>query len=268
MRHYHKLMRARTICLVLGILCFIAGAAITGYRTVKARYHAQDLPSSNIFTPEQVWYTEDHLADHPVINAVADNPEYDEMDFMQIYDVTPDENGVEPEVPEHMNDLGFSPKPGHIYQVEIYCRNGADPKYNMDGYGMAENVRCQVYLPHKFTSKTRARQFYEGSYVVYDAIRADIAADNIYPLAASTAIEIYSSNDLRLEYVAGSAAYYGSDYPDGQEFDGKWLFAPGGTLLDAALPGGREYACLIKFRFEVFETNWYPWDAVIYDFRR
>lgn len=256
---------ASKIGLTLLVLISLVAATKSGYKLARHQYHAKDLPSVDIFTPDHIWYTEDNLPDHPALNVVEDNPDYDETDFMRIYDVTPDANGIEPEVPEPVDETFFQPKPGHTYEMEIYCRNGADPKYNMDGYGCAEGVYVQVGLPHKFTETTRARMIGD-SYLACDFITVDIAAENIYPVVASEHVEIWSADDLKFDYVEGSALYYDRDYPDGRKINPSWLFAPGGALVNAYMCGGREYAWVVKFRFTVSTTTWYPWDALIYDF--
>lgn len=249
--------------ILLAILAFIGKH---GYAFAYELYHAKDLPCTSIFTPKPILYTEDNLPDHPALNVVQDNPDYDEQHFMRIYDVTPDVDGNEPEKPEYVSEHYFDPEPGHTYEVQIYCRNGADPQYNTNGYGCADAVYVQVNIPHKFTRKTWARKI-GSDYVVYDFITVDIAADNIYPVAASDWVEFYSPDDLRFDYVEGSAVYYDYDYPDGRAVNSKWLFEPGGALVNISMYGGREYAWMVKFRFEVSKTKWYPWDALIYDFQ-
>lgn len=250
----------------LAIVAFVLFAPI-GYRACYKLYHANDLPKESLFEPTPIWYTEDNLPDHPAINVIEDNPDYDEYQFLKVYDVTPDENGHEPEEPECMSIYGFTPEINHEYEVQIYCRNGADPIYNTDLYGAAENVRMQVYLPHKYAHLTRARKFGDY-YVIADWITVDIAADNIFPVAAHNAIRITSTEDMRFNYVDGSAICYDHEHPDGWEVNPEWLFSPGGALIDTYLLGGREYACRVEFRFQVLATTWYPWDALIYDFQK
>lgn len=247
------------------MLLGVVWAAKHGYRLARDHYHAKDLPSMDVFAADKIWYTEDNLPDHPALNVVEDNPDYDETDFMRIYDVTPDADGVEPVAPEPVNEARFHPEPGHTYEVEIYCRNGADPKYNMDGYGCAEGVYVQVRLPHKFTGTTWTRKV-GSSYLAYDFIGVDIAAENIFPVSANEYVEFWSPDDLRFDYVEGSALYYDADYPDGREINPDWLFAPGGALVNVFMCGGREYAWVVRFRFTVSATTWYPWDALIYNF--
>lgn len=215
-------------------------------------------------TKAQVSYTESNPPNLPVLNSISDNPDTSELRFIQIVDT-----GL-----RSPNFLSTHLDPDREYEVRIYCRNDANPDYNESGQSVATNVRLAIDLPSKYTASTKNRL--ENGYISFcDRIGAVIAyndGQNDAPQLVSAYAEIFSDETLKLEYVPGSAKITSAGAVNNAQLS-KQLFKPQGIMLgydalDGKLPGGRDYACIITFRFRTSASTWNIFDALYDEYYR
>lgn len=194
----------------------------------------------------------------PVLNSITNNPDFNEIAFIEVKDVNSKESDY----------LGVSLEPGHEYEVTIYCCNDMVVDDIGEDQGIATNVRIAVDLPKKYTSQTPSRSV-GGYFLLYDHIGATIAYNdgvNDAPQVVSACSEVFSDKTLKIKYVPGSAKILSAGKVNESKLSDH-LFRPQGIpigydALDGQLPGGREYACIVTFRFRTSPANWSVLDEI------
>lgn len=125
--------------------------------------------------------------------------------------------------------------------MRVYVHNGADPKHNADGSGIAKNTKVRVELPE--AGKTALNQ----------SAKAFISADNAQPQEIYDTLDMKAENSgyFALSYVPGSAMVTSNE---GTKAIGDEVVAGGVNLGDEK--GCFEYVKLITFKVKVIMPNY------------
>lgn len=127
--------------------------------------------------------------------------------------------------------------------VRVYVHNGADPKHNAGGTGVAKNTRVRVTLPTAFGKNQVAHAF--------------ISADNAVPTTVEDTLTLTSDENVKLEYVAGSATIK-TNTLDTALSDA--VVAGGVQIGDESLNGNMkgcfEYVALVTFKVKVTSPSY------------
>lgn len=135
---------------------------------------------------------------------------------------------------------------GHQYEVEIFWRNDALPKYNdkaAQNRGVAFQSKVAVDLPDNISG--------------FGAINVVIAAENIKTTATDQIeLRVLGSKEVRIQYIAGSAKIYNQWKTNGSIVASSLFSFPKGmyiglNALNGVIPGGDDYCGQIRFVFEV-----------------
>lgn len=129
--------------------------------------------------------------------------------------------------------------------MRVYVHNGADPKHNASGQGVAKNTRVRVVLPNT-TSQMHAPQ-------------AFVSADNAQPKTIEDTLTINGEYPVQLEYVDNSATIK-TNFQD-VAVDDNALFSSTGALIgddnvNGTMKGCFEYVALVTFKVKVKAPSW------------
>lgn len=203
---------------VLSVLAVVglnmkAGALLGGDRPVKV-YNGAGTPGF----------------DHVTFNSFTNVPNVgDERNFFHGKITGADGGFYDP-----MNGL----RAGDEILMRVYVHNGADPKYNASGQGVAKNTRVRVALPSGLSQNQVAHAF--------------VSADNAQPGTVEDTLTMNGQYPIELNYVAGSATVK-TNFQDKAVSDD---IVKGGVLigdknLDGTQHGCFEYVALVTFKVKV-----------------
>ena len=122
----------------------------------------------------------------------------------------------------------------------MYVHNGADPKYNESGQGVARNTKVKVVLPNGAAKSQQATAY--------------VSADNTQPTQVFDTLDFAAENGgfFELDYVEGSARIRGNHInttlPDSVVTTGA---AIGTNALDGNVPGCFEKEVLVTLKVKV-----------------
>lgn len=144
--------------------------------------------------PDRTFYTMDKPAHSPVINSIADLPNYgSEKDFFICWDLTdPNANNGE------RGNL-LSAEDQHTYRCQLLYDNGAasgfdhlpSPSQAVNPMAMLQNTHARVQFPDRSTTNAELWGF--------------VSATNTYPTEVYDSVIFTSTKPVTLTYVTGSA---------------------------------------------------------------
>lgn len=122
--------------------------------------------------------------------------------------------------------------------VRVYVHNGADPKYNASGQGVAKNTRVRVALPTGMASSQVAKAF--------------VSADNAQPQVIEDSMTVTGETPVGLSYVPGSATIKSNfqDKPLSDSIVSSGVLI-GDDNINGTMKGCFEYVALVTFKVKV-----------------
>ena len=131
-------------------------------------------------------------------------------------------------------------KQGDELTLQVYVHNGADPKYNESGQGVARNTKVKVVLPNGAAKSQQATAY--------------VSADNTQPTQVFDTLDFAAENGgfFELDYVEGSAHVRGNHInttlPDSVVTTGATI---GTDALDGNISGCFEKEVLVTLKVKV-----------------
>jgi uncharacterized repeat protein (TIGR01451 family) len=127
--------------------------------------------------------------------------------------------------------------------MRVYVHNGADPKHNASGQGVAKNTRVRVELPSGLNQAQTARAF--------------VSADNAQPQVIEDTLSMTGEYPVQLQYVSGSATIK-TNFIDQKISD---EVVNGGVLVgddnvNGTMKGCFEYVALVTFKVKVVAPSY------------
>lgn len=196
----------------------IGGALLGGDRPVK-QYQGPGTPGF----------------DHVTFNSFTNVPNIgDERDFF---------NGKIAGAPDGFYDPMNGVRGGDEVLMRVYVHNGADPKHNASGKGIARNTKVRVALPTGRDQKQVARAF--------------VSADNAQPQIIEDTLTMNGKYPVELKYVPGSATiksnFIDQAISDNVVKDGVLI---GDNNVNGDMKGCFEYIALVTFKVKVVAPSY------------
>ncbi len=122
--------------------------------------------------------------------------------------------------------------------MRVYVHNGADPKHNASGKGVAKNTRVRVELPAGLNKAQTAKAF--------------VSADNAQPKVIEDTLSMTGEYPVQLDYVPGSATIK-TNFIDQKVSDEiiKGGVKIGDDNVNGTMKGCFEYVALVTFKVKV-----------------
>lgn len=184
--------------------------------------------------PERKTFTWVDPAPYATFNSITDNPSLgDERNFVRIREVKDGER--------YKDEVTI--EAGKIYEVYIYYHNNADAHdIGKTAIGIADGASVKSSFPATINAGKKA------------TVTATLFASDTDPLAVWDGAYLIASENVKLEYVSGSAIIHNGGELNGSAMNPDELFGDG-TLLgydkfSGLLPGCNEYAGYITYQIE------------------
>ncbi|MBR6965140.1 hypothetical protein IKH83_02405 [Candidatus Saccharibacteria bacterium] len=193
-------------------------------------------PAVMAWGPERQTYTMESPAPHATFNSITDNPILgDERDFVRVAE----DDGT------YANEVEL--EDGKIYMVYIGYHNDAASSTNETGEGISKNTRVVTDFPKQIAAGEKG------------TIYAKILSDTAEPHSVWDEAYITAKEDLKIEYIPGTALIHNDWDLDGTELPAS-LFTAEGALIGVNEANGTVYGCAefsgyVIYRFKVYKEE-------------
>ena len=189
--------------------------------------------------PERKTFTWADPAPYATFNSITDNPSLgDERNFVRVREVKEGERFKDEVTIEA----------GKIYEVYIYYHNNADAHdVGKTAIGIADGASVKSSFPATINAGEKA------------TVTATLLASDTDPLAVWDGAYLIASENVKLEYVPGTAIIHNGGELNGSNIGPDYLFGEGALLgydeFSGLLPGCNEYAGYITYQFKAIADD-------------